>query len=62
MAEIVNLRRTRKARKRSEDQERAAENRALHGLTRAEKAAEKSRRDAAGRHVDGHRRETDDES
>ena len=62
MADIVNLRAARKARKRTEDQERAAENRALHGRTKAAKTAEKTRRDTAARHVDGHRRDTDDAS
>ena len=62
MAEIVNLRGARKVRKRIEDKERAAENRALHGLTKSDKAAEKSRRESAGRHIDGHRRDTGKES
>jgi len=62
MAEIVNLRTARKARKRTEEKERAAENRALHGLTKATKAAEKSRRESADRHIDGHRRDDGEES
>tara|TARA_R110002020_G_scaffold15143_22_gene53866 strand:- start:367 stop:555 length:189 start_codon:yes stop_codon:yes gene_type:complete len=62
MAEIVNLRSARKARRRADEKERAAENRALHGRTKSEKAVEADRRDRAGRHVDGHRRDTDDES
>lgn len=62
MSEIVNLRQARKARKRTEHKERATENRALHGLTKTDKAAEKSRRESADRHIDGHRRDTGQES
>ncbi len=40
MAEIVNLRRVKKQRARAEQAAQAAENRALHGRTRTEKAAE----------------------
>ena len=56
-AEIVNLRKARKARARAEHDRAAEANRRLHGMTRAERdrlAEEKRRRDA---HVDGHRRE-----
>lgn len=38
-AEIVNLRRARKAKLRSEKEQRAAENRVRHGLTKAERKA-----------------------
>ncbi|MDQ0315279.1 DUF4169 family protein [Amorphus orientalis] len=62
MAEIVNLRQARKQKKRAGDKERAAENRALHGLTKTEKAMEKDRRDAEARRLEGHRRTPEDGS
>jgi hypothetical protein len=40
MAEIVNLRRVKKQRARAEAADLAAENRARHGRTKVEKAAE----------------------
>ena len=57
MAEIVNLRRFRKAKARSEDAAIAAENRARHGRSAAERRAEDgeaARRKAA---LEGHRLE-----
>lgn len=59
MAEIVNLRRARKARDRVSDDARAAENRAKFGRTKAER----ERIDAEGKlgmsRLDGHKREPD---
>ena len=60
MAEIVNLRSARKARKRADEKERAAENRALHGLSKAEKEAEAARRTRSETHLDRHRLDKDD--
>ena len=57
MAEIVNLRQARKQKKRAEDKERAAENRALHGRNKADKSVEAKRRETEARHLDGHRRD-----
>ncbi|MCA0425228.1 MAG: DUF4169 family protein [Proteobacteria bacterium] len=37
MADIINLRKARKARARAEADQRAVENRILHGMTRGEK-------------------------
>lgn len=37
MADIINLRKARKARTRAEADQRAVENRILHGMTRGEK-------------------------
>ena len=61
MAEIVNLNRARKERDRSEKQDKAAENRIAFGRTKAEKSLAKSKVEAAKRHVDGHRRSTNDQ-
>lgn len=55
MAEIVNLRRARKAQQRRRDEDQAQENRARHGLSKAERhLAEKTRAHEAKR-LDGHR-------
>lgn len=61
MAEIVNLNRARKARKRAEAEARAVANRAKHGRTAAEK--EKDRLEEARRRalLDGARREDEAE-
>ncbi len=56
MGEVVNLRLVRKRRKRAEDAERAAENRARHGRSGSEKERERRDADALVSHVDGHRR------
>ncbi|MGX1306670.1 vacuolar-type H+-ATPase subunit E/Vma4 [Amorphus suaedae] len=60
MAEIVNLRSARKARMRADEKDRAAENRARHGLTKAEKQAEAARRTQSETHLDRHRLDSDD--
>jgi hypothetical protein len=60
-AEIVNLRRFRKAKARAEKVEEAAENRRRFGRSKAEKAEEAAERARAERLVDGHRRETGDD-
>jgi len=56
-ADVVNLRRARKARARSEKQVRAAENRARFGLTKAERLAAEARRTREAAVVDGAERE-----
>ena len=60
MGDIVNLRRARKAAKRREDAVRAAENRLVHGRSKAERALEEARADKGRRDLDAHRRETED--
>lgn len=59
MAEIVNLRMVRKARARSEAGQAAAESRARHGRTRAEKARDHVEGERLARTVDGAKREPD---
>jgi hypothetical protein len=56
-ADIVNLRRARKAKARADRDMQAAENRAVHGRGKVEKAALKTEMTAAARKLDGHRRE-----
>ncbi len=53
MASIVNLNKFRKAKKRVEDRQRAAENLALHGRSKKERGAESAERRRAARELDG---------
>jgi hypothetical protein len=57
MAEIVNLRRARKARARVEAEKDAAANRASFGLSKTEKKIARSMRSLEAQKLDGHRRE-----
>ena len=58
-ADVVNLRRARKAKARV-DRERAAEtNRVLFGRTKAEKERQAAERDMAARALESHRRDKD---
>ncbi|MFN3641446.1 MAG: DUF4169 family protein [Gemmobacter sp.] len=61
MSEIVNLRAVRKTRARAEARRQADANAALHGRTRAQRAAEEAERITAARRLDGHRRTGDDD-
>ena len=62
MAEIINLRRARKAKARSDKDKAAAENRALHGRTKTERRAADAETTRTERTLDGARREPDEES
>ncbi len=57
MAELFNLRQVRKQKARAEKEKKSAENRRLHGQTKAEKLIAKAERASAERHLDGHRLE-----
>ena len=59
MAEIVNLRLARKRKARADASDKAAANRALHGMTLAEKRKLAADRDRASAVLDGHRIERD---
>jgi hypothetical protein len=61
-ADIVNLRRARKAKAHTERERRAAENRAAFGRTKEEKARTEVEKARAEAEFDRHRRETDDGS
>lgn len=54
-AEIVNLRRARKAKARSEREKTADQNRRLFGRTAAEKRKDDDERQRALTHIEGHR-------
>jgi hypothetical protein len=58
-ADIVNLRRARKAKSRDDTEREAAANRLLFGRTKGEKAKQAAERERAARVVDGHRRDKD---
>lgn len=55
MAEIVNLRMARKRAKRTEAERQAAENRTIHGRTRAERLTVDAERARMAQVLDGHR-------
>jgi hypothetical protein len=57
MAEVVNLRRARKAKMRTAHEEEAASRRRQFGRTKAEKTAEEAERARKARLLEGHRRE-----
>ena len=57
MNEIINLKRARKAKARSEAEAGAAANRIAHGRTKSEKQQTKAEADAVSRHLDAHKRD-----
>ena len=61
MAEIVNLRRVRKARAKAEAADQAAANRAAHGRTREQRTIAAGERQATDRLLDGAKLERDRE-
>lgn len=60
-AEIINLRRARKAKARTEREKEAEANRLAFGRTKAERKVTEAERDRADRMIEGHRREPADE-
>ncbi len=59
-ADLVNLRRARKAKAHADREQAAAENRRAHGRTKAERQADALERQRADRGLDGHRRRSGD--
>ncbi|MGE0739862.1 MAG: DUF4169 family protein [Hyphomonadaceae bacterium] len=59
MGDVVNLRRARKAKVRTAAEAEAAAKRAAHGRTKSEKKLTKAQQEAAGRKLDGHKRDDD---
>lgn len=57
MSEIINLRQQRKAKARLEKEKGAAENRRIHGRTKAEKQQQKLETERVSRFLDGHKLE-----
>ena len=62
MADIVNLRRFRKARNRAEAEAAADENRRRHGRTKSEKQRDALEADQANRRLDGARLDKSDKT
>lgn len=60
MADIVNLRQARKARDRAQATQKAAENRAKFGRTKAQKHRDAAEAERAARAIDGARRDETD--
>jgi hypothetical protein len=60
MAEIVNLKAWRKAKAKDEKQRTASANRATFGRTKAEKEAERSRKEREARSLEGHKLEDEE--
>lgn len=56
MADILNLRRFRKARQRADEGDEAARNRAIHGRSKTERQLDQASAQKAARLLDGHRR------
>ncbi len=61
MAEIVNLRRARKAKVRREKESEARDNRVRFGTTKAARQLASAQEEAARRRLDGHLRQPDDD-
>jgi hypothetical protein len=57
--DIVNLRQFRKSRARAEKDAKAEENRAKFGRNKAQKQLDTAAKDAARRHLDGHKLDED---
>jgi hypothetical protein len=60
MAEIVNLRRARKAKSRADAEQKAAENRTRFGRSKAERESAKANTVLDTRRLDAHRRRSDE--
>jgi hypothetical protein len=60
MTDIINLKRVRKQKRRTEAEAHAANNRVTHGRTKAEKKRSQTEASAAAKRLDGHKRERDD--
>ena len=59
MAEIVNLRRVRKAKDRAEKEKTAEANRVLHGTPKPLRNLQKARKDKADQGLSGHKLESE---
>jgi hypothetical protein len=60
MAEIINLRKARKAKARADKDAEAAENRAKFGRPKEERSQSEAAKDLLDRKLDAHRREDDE--
>jgi hypothetical protein len=60
MAEIINLRKARKAKARAEKEAEAAENRAKFGQAKEERSQSEAAKELLDRKLDAHRRDDDE--
>jgi hypothetical protein len=60
MDKVINLRQQRKAKIRAEKEKKAGENRNTHGRKKAEKQLDKKEAARILRHIEGHKRETEE--
>jgi hypothetical protein len=60
MTEVINLRLQRKRKQRADKERTAAENRVLHGRSKAETQRQRIEKARSAAFIDGHRREPDD--
>jgi hypothetical protein len=58
MADILNLNKARKAKAKQQDKTQAAANRALHGMSKAEREAQRKEAERSRREIDGHKRDS----
>lgn len=61
MTEVINLNHKRKAKARTEKEKQASQNRVKFGRTKEEKKLEKLKAEKAERHLQGHKRESEEE-
>lgn len=61
MTNIINLNQHRKAKARTDKEKQAAKNRAKFGRTKQEKQLEKKKAEKLEKHLEGHKRETEDD-
>ena len=62
MAQIINLNKRRKAKKRQDREKKAAENRIKYGRTKQERLIAKQEQERANKHIDGHKLENDNQT
>ncbi len=60
MSNIINLNRFRKQKKRTEAEQSAEENRTKFGRTKTQKEKDASAAEKSSRHIEGHKREDDE--
>jgi hypothetical protein len=62
MGDLVNLRQARKRREREREASAGAENRVVHGMTKAERKKAEREREKAARSLDSHRLDRPDDA
>ena len=60
MSDVINLRQQRKAKARTQKEKSAAQNRVLHGQTKAQKKLTRLEAERTSRQLDGHKLETEE--